>query len=586
MPQTRLQQQIPAGDSIAALSITLGQASSRGIKALNQDFHGACIPAGAVLNSKGITLALADGISSSNVSQIASETAVSGFLNDYYCTSDAWSVKQSAQRVLASMNAWLYSQTRQSPYRFDRDRGYVCTFTTLILKSATAHVFHVGDARLYRLRAGTLELLTRDHRTWLSSTESHLNRALGVSPHVEIDYQAHLLEPGDVFLLATDGTYEFLSDDSLMQAMQAADPQQGADTVLEMACRNGSDDNLTVQIARVDTLPVPHGSEIQQIAKNLPLPPDLNARSQCEGYRIVRSLHASSRSHVYLATDPLDKRVVLKTPSIDQQDDHNHLERFLLEEWIARRINSPHVLKPHLADEKRNALYIVMEYIEGQTLRQWMIDNPDPDLETVRGIVEQIARGLRAFHRLEMLHQDLRPDNVMIDTTGTVRIIDFGSVHVAGVTDNAAPMTPRRILGTAQYTAPEYFLGDAGTPRSDLFSLGVIAYQMLTGALPYGMDVAKTRSRAAQKRLVYDTACRPERAVPDWVDGALRRAVAIDPGQRYPSLSEFLYDLRHPNPRYVNSRRRPLAERHPAGFWKSVALVLALIVVAQFVLQA
>ena len=138
MPQTRLQQQIPAGDSIAALSITLGQASSRGIQALNQDFHGACIPAGAVLNSKGITLALADGISSSNVSQIASETAVSGFLSDYYCTSDAWSVKHSAQRVLASMNAWLYSQTRQSPYRFDRDRGYVCTFTTLILKSATA----------------------------------------------------------------------------------------------------------------------------------------------------------------------------------------------------------------------------------------------------------------------------------------------------------------------------------------------------------------------------------------------------------------------------------------------------------------
>ena len=584
MPQTLLQQPIPAGDG--ALSITLGQASSRGIKALNQDFHGACIPEGAALNSKGIAVALADGISSSNVSQIASETAVSGFLSDYYCTSDAWSVKHSAQRVLASMNAWLYSQTRQSPYRFDRDRGYVCTFTTLILKSATAHVFHVGDARVYRLRAGTLELLTRDHRTWLSSTESHLNRALGVSPHIEIDYQAHSLEPGDVFLLATDGTYEFLSDEALMQAMQAADPQQGADIVLGMACRNGSDDNLTVQIVRVDTLPLPHGSEIQQIAKNLPLPPDLAPRTRFEGYRIVPSLHASSRSHVYLATDALGKRVALKTPSIDQQEDHDHLERFLLEEWIARRIDSPYVLKPHSPDGKRDALYIAMEYVEGQTLRQWMIDNPEPDLETVRGIVEQIARGLRAFHRLEMLHQDLRPDNVMLDTTGTVRIIDFGSVHVAGVTDNAEPRRPRQILGTAQYTAPEYFLGDAGTPRSDLFSLGVIAYQMLTGALPYGMGVAKTRSRAAQKRLVYDTACRPERTVPEWVDGALRRAVAIDPGQRYPSLSEFLYDLRHPNPRYVNSRRRPLAERHPVGFWKSVALVLALIVVAQFVLQA
>ena len=87
---------------------------------------------------------------------------------------------------------------------------------------------------------------------------------------------------------------------------------------------------------------------------------------------------------------------------------------------------------------------------------------------------------------MEMLHQDLRPDNIMIDKTGTAKIIDFGSTRIAGIADDDASAAHDDILGTAQYTAPEYFLGEGGSPRSDIFSLGVIAYQMLTGRLPYG----------------------------------------------------------------------------------------------------
>ena len=129
------------------LALSSGQYSLRGRKETNQDFHGIYVPETALLDSKGIAVALADGISSSNVGHIASEAAVCGFLADYYCTAESWTVKKSAQRVLAALNSWLYAQTRQSPYRFDKDRGYVCTFSALIIKSATAHVFHVGDAR-------------------------------------------------------------------------------------------------------------------------------------------------------------------------------------------------------------------------------------------------------------------------------------------------------------------------------------------------------------------------------------------------------------------------------------------------------
>ena len=89
-------------------------------------------------------------------------------------------------------------------------------------------------------------------------------------------------------------------------------------------------------------------------------------------------------------------------------------------------MNNAHLVKSYLQTRKRNYIYNVTEFIDGQTLTQWMIDNPNPTIETVREIAEQIARGLRALHRQEMIHQDLRPDNIMIDSTGTVKIIDFG----------------------------------------------------------------------------------------------------------------------------------------------------------------
>ena len=107
----------------------------------------------------GIALAIADGISSSRVGHIASQTAVRSFLDDYYATAEAWTVRRSAQRVLDAVNAWLYSQTMHGDGRFDRDSGYVCTFSALILKARQLHLLHVGDARVYRLHAQALELL-------------------------------------------------------------------------------------------------------------------------------------------------------------------------------------------------------------------------------------------------------------------------------------------------------------------------------------------------------------------------------------------------------------------------------------------
>ncbi|MGZ8239298.1 MAG: protein kinase domain-containing protein [Methylobacter sp.] len=564
------------------LKISVGQYSDKGRKEINQDFHGVYIPKEPQLSSKGIAIALADGISSSDVSHIASQAAVTGFLEDYFCTSEAWSVKKSVQRVLIASNSWLHAQTRQSRYCYDMDRGYVCTLSAMVIKSTTAHIFHVGDTRIYRLHDHNLEQLTNDHRLWISQDKSYLSRALGMDSHLEIDHKTLPVAKGDIFLFATDGVYEFASQEFIVHAIceSGNDLDSTAQTIVDEAYRQGSTDNLTVQIVRIENLPRQSANELYQSLTELPFPPVLEARMLFDGYSIVRQLHASSRSHIYLAVDnETHSQAVIKTPSIDLRGDPAYLERFLMEDWIARRINNAHVLKPCTQTRKRNFLYVVTEFIDGQTLTQWMIDNPKPDLETVRGIVEQIAKGLRAFHRLEMLYQDLRPDNIMIDSTGTVKIIDFGSTRVAGIMEMTTPIRHDNILGTAQYTAPEYFLGEQGSERSDMFSLAVIAYQMLTGKLPYGAEVAKCKTKAAQNKLMYDSLRYENREIPAWVDDAIRKAVHPNPYKRYEDLTEFIYDLRHPNRAFLNKTRPPLLERNPVAFWKGVSFILALIVV-------
>ncbi|MCI0916556.1 bifunctional protein-serine/threonine kinase/phosphatase [Pseudomonas stutzeri] len=563
------------------LKVSVGQHTDKGVKETNQDFHGATIPNEPQLSSKGVALAVADGISSSAVSHIASESAVSGFFADYYCTSDAWSVKTSAQRVLMATNSWLHAQSQQSQYRYDKDRGYVCTFSALVIKSTTAHLFHAGDSRIYRVHGTALEQLTQDHRLWLGEDKSYLSRALGIHPQLDLDYRAESVDVGDTFILATDGVYEYISAASMIGAIahHPDDLDAAARAIVEQALDQGSDDNLTVQILRIDALPLQQADELYQQLTELPFPPTLEARARFDGYTIVREVHASSRSHVYLATDDdSDTPVIIKTPSMDLQQDVAYLERFLTEEWVARRINSAHVAQPCQQTRKRNFLYSVSEFIEGQTLTQWMIDHPQPDLETVRGIVEQIAKGLRAFHRLEMLHRDLRPENIMIDATGTVKIIDFGSTRVAGIMEIASPTERSELLGTAQYTAPEYFLGESGTPRSDMFSLAVISYQMLTGKLPYGVQVAQCRTRAAQNKLSYRPIREHDRDLPAWIDDVLRKALHPDPYKRYEDLSEFVFELRQPNQAFLNKARPPLMERNPVLFWKGMSLALAVTV--------
>ncbi len=570
----------------AGLKVSIGQHSETGPRPANDDSWGVLIPEGDVLESKGIAAAIADGVSASAAAKEASETCVKTFLTDYYCTHDSWQVKTAVGRVLGAVNNWLHAQGYN---RELGELGLVSTFSGLVLKGGLGHLFHVGDSRIWRFREGSLQQLTRDHRMPGPGGKDYLARAMGSDLDVKIDYQSFPLARGDVFLFTTDGVHDFLSADSLEALLsevlspltrdaETQDLDVLARSIVQAALAAGSDDNATCQLVRVDDPGERDAAAHIRRLQELPFPPaELGPGHVMDGFRIIRELHATSRSQVFLAEDmESGAQVAIKTPSVNFADDPSYIEQFTREEWIGARLESPHVLRVFPAAGRRRFLYTVMEYVPGQSLRQWMHDHPKPSLSEVRDILEQIAKGLRAFHRREMFHQDLKPENIRIDPEGTVKIIDFGSTRVAGLTEtfSSVAASARYGPGTVEYSAPELMAGHPAGRKSDIFSLGVIAYEMLTGALPYGKPLI---SPEAARRAHYISARKWRGDLPLWVDGALARAVAVDPARRYGHLSEFLMDMTRPNPDFVTNASPPLLERNPAAFWRAAFLVMFLL---------
>lgn len=545
--------------------------SSAGSKPTNQDFYGSVIPSEHTLSLKGAVFAIADGISTSAVSRIASEMAIKGFLNDYMSTSEAWTVKTAGANVLRATNSWLWAQTQKTEHRFNLDKGYVCTFCALIIKAGTAHIFHVGDSRVYRLRRGKLEQLTQDHLAISENGKRVLSRALGAQATLEIDYLAIDINAGDQFILCSDGVHEFWDSEWVKNTLETRS-KDAAQGIVEHALERGSEDNLTALCVYPGGTQVNGSSFLQRDIDTLSLPPLMRAGDKLDVYTIIRAIHVNSRSFVYLAEHD-SRKVILKAPAMEHSDDPAYLERFLLEEWVAKRIHSTHTMKAHPTQHPRTALYTVMEYIEGVTLSQWLTDNPNPGIQHIRTIVEQIARGLLALHRKEILHRDIRPENIMMDPDGTVRIIDFGGVSIAGLNESLRIRSQQALQGTALYTAPEYFLEDIGSQRSDQYSLAVLTYYMISGRFPYGTDIVKARTRVAQRNVIYRTVLDDEKDIPAYLDYTLQKALNPIPEKRYGELSEFVHDLYHPSAAYLNRTRKPLIERHPLAFWKSVSLL-------------
>ncbi len=556
------------------LSITIGQCSDKGPKERNEDFYGALVPDDESLETKGIACAIADGMGSCEYAAEASEQCVKSFINDYYSTPETWAVKKSAGKVLTAINNWLLSQSKN-----DVVRGMVTTFSALVFKSTTAHIFHVGDSRIYRLRGDDFEQLTNDHRIKVSRKDSYLSRAMGIDHLLDIDFKTVSIQVGDVFLMTTDGIHDYLSSAQLKEILQQGikDDLDGlARLMVQSALDAKSHDNVTVQLVRIDDLPSQDENEVFSRLTKLPFPPHLGPGMTVDGYEVLEEIYASTTSQLYKVRDKdSGEYFAMKTPSVNYEDDPAYIERFYMEEWAGKRLNSQLVLKIYETPRPRNFLYMILELVEGITLRDWMEQNPDPDIDDVIEMTEKISAGIRVLHRMDMLHRDLKPENIMITQNQGIKIIDFGSIKIAGIAEISTPVEQVELLGTKNYTAPEYLMGTSSDTKGDLFSLGVMVYEMFTGALPYGEKLGRGVNSLNKNKIKYQSASLLNPMIPLWMDGAIEKAVKIDPRSRYDAFSEFIFDLKKPNSAF-SDRSIPWIEKDPSTVWKLMALSLLL----------
>ena len=519
----------------SGLKVEVGQQSLAGKKSQNEDAIGFHIPDEPALSAKGMVALIADGVSSAEAGKEASETCVKNFLGDYFSTPDSWSVKLSAQRILTALNRWLYGQGVRY---LEAEKGYISTLSILVIKSRTAHVFHIGDSRVYRMRGGEFEQLTHDHSTRVNKDATYLTRAMGMDLMLDVDYYSVDVEEGDLFFLSTDGVHDFLPRQELKRILGEIQPHLGLSHVCKLltdkALENNSDDNLSCQIVRVASLPSPNADDTFRKLSELPFPPPLSVGMKLDGFEVMEELHASTRSQVYLVKDLASQSLcVMKTPSINFEDDLPYIERFVLEPWIGGRVDSPHVVSVLERNQRQTCLYYLCDYVEGPTLARWMEDNPKPGIDRSLELIKQVVKGLRAMHRKDTLHQDVKPENILIDSTGKPVLIDFGSCHVAGIAEIEVGFERDIVLGTETYGAPEYKLRRKSSNRSDLFSVAVVLYEMLTGRHPYGEKFENCQSSTEFHRLQYHSARDYNPMVPQWMDGTLKKALSISPELRY-----------------------------------------------------
>ena len=553
---------------MSELKLNIAHFSEAGIKPNNEDSAGYHVPAESyALLSKGIVLALADGVSTAEAGQEASQTTIERFLEEYFKTPETWSVAKSGEKILSTINLRLF---RKSHDFVSDTKGFLCTFSGVVIKGHLAHFFHVGDSRVYLLREGDLKQLTHDHTATIDDHRTVLSRAMGMDSQLHVDYGKTELQEGDRLLITSDGVHDFLSTDQLRALLSASEPVETIiGNIKQAAYDQKTDDNLSAIVAEVVSLPAENLDDYSAQLTQLPFPPDLEEGTCLDGYRVEKELFASARSQLYLVRDEdSGARYVMKTPSQNFDDDIGYIDRFVQEEWIGSRIQNKHVVKIIRQQRKRTALYYLMEYVEGEGLDKWIQRHQPPSPKQSIKIIKQIAKGLETFHENEAVHQDLKPANIMICAEGVVKIVDFGSVYVAGLAELHRPIVHEGALGTASYSDPLYLMGKNPGIQGDVYSLATIVYEMFSGHLPYGSNVVECRSAFDYDHLRYRHAYRFNAMIPEWFDGALEKGVNFDLEQRYASVQALMHDLTTPNPEFLKAD--PVLEKNTNSllFWK------------------
>jgi serine/threonine protein phosphatase PrpC len=558
---------------VSGIKISVGFVSETGPRKRNEDFGGAVFGPELPVPRRDVVAAISDGIGSSKGGREAAEIAVRGFLDGFCDLPETMEVRRAAAIVLNSLNGWIHSQGQRDPALM----GMGSTFTALVLRGRIAHVLHVGDTRAYRFSRDRLTLLTEDHiRQDGTGRSSTLVRALGVETEVRLDYTSQVVAQHDRFLLCSDGVHAFLPAEAIADVLrERVSSDDTARALVAAALDAGSNDNCTALVLDVVGLETAQSADIGANIVELPLNAVPQGGETIDGFVLKVLLSEGRYTRLFGAEDEVEGgEVALKFPKPLVASVDTYRAAFVREAWVGARVTSPwlgHVIE--LPPGRQSCLYTVMPLYQGELLETRLTRRPALGLEEGRNIATLLARAAAALHRAGIIHRDIKPDNVILEREGSLKLIDLGVVRVRGMED----FPPQDIPGTPAYMAPEMFDGEAGNEATDIYALGVTMFRAFTGEFPYGNADATGRPR--RDRPAPLSALRPD--LPAWLQAALGRAIARDPADRFRDMAEFAVEMEAGPARAPLEPPRPrtLLERNPVRFWQGVAALLALALV-------
>lgn len=558
------------------LRVQIGLVTRAGRQAENRDFVAAHTPTGNELITKGVIIAVADGVSAGCGGREAAEISVRGLIEGYYGLPETLGVERAAARAVGAVNRWVHTLGTRDPAL----RGMATTLSALILCRRQAHIVHVGDTRIWRLRQSQLQLLTMDHTRNHPDLRHVLIRAIGLEEDVRVDHSVHSLQPHDRYLICSDGVHGVLNFRRLHQLLSTkSSPKESAERLIETALDSGSHDNVSAAVIDVIDVPAAEHADIDSLVATLPIRDVPRAGETVDDYYLERMLAEGRYSRLFLAEDRRDARtVVIKFPQPRVADDDQYRKAFTREAWIGARVHSPYLSEViEVPPGRQSCLYSVCPYYPGDTLEHYLQQH-HIDLAKGVEIGTRLAKAVYALNRNGIVHRDIKPDNVILQHPSGLRLLDFGVAKVAAL-GNAFETT---VPGTASYMAPELFRGETGDTQSDVYALGVTLFRLFSGHYPYGEVEPFSRPRFSRPTSL--TRYRPD--LPAWLDAVLAKATHVEKAKRYADVMEVAFALEHGFAQGGSglAPKMSLYERHPLRFWQvlsAVLLIALLIALAQ-----
>lgn len=281
---------------------------------------------------------------------------------------------------------------------------------------------------------------------------------------------------------------------------------------------------------------------------------------QLDGFKVVECLHAGGMAHVYQITYADDStpgfEMAMKVPKMTAGDGAENIVGFEVELQILQVLEGPHIPRFVAAGDLETMPYLVMEYVKGKTLDHWVEQATKISTAEICQLGTAVALAMHSLHQQNAVHLDLKPANIIIKENGSAVLLDFGLSYHAHYPDLLAEQL-RKAVGSPAWISPEQVVGVRGDPRSDIFALGVMLYQLLTGELPFGEPAT---TGGLRQRLWMDP--KPVRQlnpeVPEWLQEIVMRCLESVAANRYPSAAHLAFDLRHPEQVKVTARGKKI----------------------------